>query len=455
MSGNLKLELKPDGFYDVDGRKVFFRGVNVSANAKFPPHIPFEESKWWDLLALWGFNMIRLTLFWEAIEPHPGVFNEPYLNKVCGMINEAKDHEIFVLLDMHQDLYSRYLGGDGAPFWSLPGKVQKKLNNKGITEDYSGQCPLPDNTPVAWWGTAYLMSGDVKESFTNFFKSSELRQHYINAFLEIARKVKDNSNVIGYDIMNEPSCGNLPFFMGEFENDYLRPFYEEVISNIRKVHPEAIGFVEPHGQDMYTSKLSHFNVDGLVYAPHLYDHAAMCGRYYNPFSYFLLKDFMILHILKANMLRMPLFIGEFGDTWKKWNRNDSVDQAYRVLEESFASCAYWDFSVKDVDKWNEEDYSLIDTNGNPRGLEVNVRPYIRYLSGTPEFQFFKYAYRSYYATFKGKPGLPAVIYIPKIHYPKGPKAKVSDGSWEYKEERSEIWYTPKKDGAHRIDILPK
>jgi hypothetical protein len=46
-----------------------------AANAKFPPFIPFEDKKWWDLLVKWGINVVRLTLAWEAIEPEPYFYN--------------------------------------------------------------------------------------------------------------------------------------------------------------------------------------------------------------------------------------------------------------------------------------------------------------------------------------------------------------------------------------------
>ncbi|NMC09378.1 MAG: hypothetical protein GYA39_00140 [Methanothrix sp.] len=49
-----RLKLEWDGFYDREGRRMCFRGVNIAVNAKFPPFVPFQESCWWDLLASWG-----------------------------------------------------------------------------------------------------------------------------------------------------------------------------------------------------------------------------------------------------------------------------------------------------------------------------------------------------------------------------------------------------------------
>ena len=120
------LTLEPDGFHDPQGRLMYFRGVNIAANSKYPPFIPFEDARWWDLLASWGFNMVRFTLFWEAIEPQPGIYDRSYLDRVEQMVDRASVRGMYILLDMHQDLYSRWLHGDGAPTWTFPADVNQR-----------------------------------------------------------------------------------------------------------------------------------------------------------------------------------------------------------------------------------------------------------------------------------------------------------------------------------------
>jgi endoglycosylceramidase len=451
-AGDPRLILGPDGFHDSQGRLVIFRGINAAANAKFPPFIPFEEPKWWDLLVSWGFNIVRLTLYWEAIEPEPGVYDQIYLDRVGKMVEQASKRGIYVLLDMHQDLYSRWLRGDvcgdGAPYWALPPDVDPK-KNEALKGYDAGE-----------WGTAYAKSDEVRRCFTNFFESKELREHYKNAWLEVAKRVKDNPCVLGYDIMNEPSngdIGNLMDLAGHFENDYLKPFYQEIIYAMREIHPDAIGFVEPNMYDSYFSNLTSFDTDRLVYAPHLYDPVSTSYRFNLPIEDFILSDLLVKHKEKARELGMPLFIGEFGDTWKKEDRNGAVNDAHSVIEEDYISAAYWDYSVKDVDAWNEEDFSIIDSQGKPRGLEANVRPYVRLLNGDPGYQSFSMFDRSYTATFTGKAGgAPTVIYVPEaVQYPKGFEVDLSDGKTEYHKEIGELWYFPESSGEHRIDISPK
>ncbi|PIZ27237.1 MAG: hypothetical protein COY46_00720, partial [Chloroflexi bacterium CG_4_10_14_0_8_um_filter_46_9] len=113
-----------DGYWfkDEQGRVVILRGVNVAGNSKVPPFIPFADAALLDPLKEWGMNVIRLVLIWEAIEPEPGKYNERYIDAMETLVNAAGERGIYVILDMHQDMFSRYLNGgcgDGAPSWAI------------------------------------------------------------------------------------------------------------------------------------------------------------------------------------------------------------------------------------------------------------------------------------------------------------------------------------------------
>lgn len=440
---NLSLLLDKEGFRDSQGRLVYFRGVNLGANAKFPPFIPFEDPKWWDVLASWGYNMVRLTIFWEAIEPEPGVYDQRYLDQVEEMVNEASKRGIYVLLDMHQDQYSRHLKGDGAPDWALP---------KNVDPD--------DNSGIAgrFWFFSYFVSGDVRTSFSNFFKSGYLKSHYYNSWKEVAKRVNDSPNVLGYDIMNEPFGGGIPNDEGQFENAFLRPFYGEAISAIREVDPDAVGFVEPSIIDLYKSRLGPFETDRLIYAPHIYRSFSWRAVLVPDKEGTSFGALLSLQRKKADELEMPLFIGEFGIPWDTnplWGRNRSVNEAMTALEGGFVSNAYWDFSVENGSAWNEEDYSIIDDQGRPRGLEVNVRPHVTRLGGSPVYQSFHPDTRDYRLIFEGNASsAPTIIHIPEnVQYPDGFMACISDGSVKYNRSRGELWYQPGLTGCHYINII--
>ncbi|MEP7106055.1 MAG: cellulase family glycosylhydrolase, partial [Chloroflexota bacterium] len=75
-----------------------------------------------------GFNVLRLSLSWSLLEPAPGRYDEHYLARIAQVVGWAREEGIYVILDMHQNAYSRYLGR-AAP---LPGGEKPGLN------DYDG-----------------------------------------------------------------------------------------------------------------------------------------------------------------------------------------------------------------------------------------------------------------------------------------------------------------------------
>jgi endoglycosylceramidase len=447
VSASHRFTVRDGEVYDAQGRIAYFRGVNISGNAKVASdHLPFQpgETKWWDNLKSWGFNLVRFTVFWEGIEPVKGRYDRAYLRKVKGLLTEAGRHGIYIMVDMHQDLFSRWLHGDGAPAWAVW---------------QAGVCPYFNlSFGGQFWGAANVLSPAVVKCFTNFWRSSDLKLHYKMALLEVAKQLKDNPWVLGYDFYNEPNKGWNANANGEFENGLLAPFYEDTLADIRKVDPDALGFVEPSSIEMHASRFneSTFKMDGLVYAPHNYDFISNTLRFQVLPSAQLYRQNHAADRAKARQLGMPLLIGEFGAPWtmKPVGTHDRMlDDIYKVLEGDFASNALWDYSVRDVAAWNEEDYSLIDENGRPRGLNEAVRPWARRLAGSPVSQAFDKDTKAYSLEFNGEGARPTAVYVPSaVQYPGGFQVSVSDGSWKYLDETSELIYLPEKAGHHHLTI---
>jgi hypothetical protein len=83
---------------------------------------PLEEAEnWYRLLAELGFNSVRLITNWESIQPYrPGTcagregyttecYDLAYLDYYESLIEAAAKQGIYVLVDMHQDIFSRFL----------------------------------------------------------------------------------------------------------------------------------------------------------------------------------------------------------------------------------------------------------------------------------------------------------------------------------------------------------
>jgi endoglycosylceramidase len=181
-------------FVDSFGRQVILSGINkVNKNQKMN-YTDNDSVNTYERLSNYGFNIIRLGVIWDGMEPEPGKYDEKYLDKIEERVNWAAGKGIYVLLDMHQDLYSVSFS-DGAPLWAT----------------------LTDNQPHATgsiWSDAYFMSPAVQKAFDNFWANKAapdgvgLQDHYASMWKHIASRFSNNKAVIGYDIMNEPFNGS-------------------------------------------------------------------------------------------------------------------------------------------------------------------------------------------------------------------------------------------------------
>lgn len=177
-----------------DGAQVILNGVNLVCKDKAKGYVdPCGEElfKWFHEQ---GFNVVRLGLIWDGVEPEPGVYDNEYLGKIKQQILWAEQNDIYVFLDMHQDLYS-LLYGDGAPEWAT----------------------LSDGLPHVIgqiWSDAYLESPAVNRALDHFWDNTPasdgigLQDHYAAMWKHAAAFFADCTNIIGYDMMNEPYPGS-------------------------------------------------------------------------------------------------------------------------------------------------------------------------------------------------------------------------------------------------------
>lgn len=198
-------------FVDSYGRQVIFSGINkVNKNPEMN-YTDKDSAGTYRQLSSWGFNCIRLGIIWDGVEPQPGKYDEKYLDKLEARVKWAADNGLYVMLDMHQDLFS-VLFSDGAPEWAT----------------------LTDNKPHSTgmiWSDSYFMSEAVQKAFDNFWANTPVsdglgvQDHYANMWKHVAKRFAGYKSVLGYDIMNEPfngSQGNmiLPVILNEYAEMY-------------------------------------------------------------------------------------------------------------------------------------------------------------------------------------------------------------------------------------------
>jgi hypothetical protein len=239
------IKVRGASFVDEHGRTLLLRGVNLGGSSKIPRspdgathlpdglgghrHVSFvgrpfpldEADEHFGRLASWGFTFLRFLVTWEAIEHEgPGIYDEAYLDYVRAVVERAQRHGISLFIDPHQDMWSRFSGGDGAPGWTLEeaGFDLSRLDATGaaITHQRHGN-PL---TPMTWVTNGGKLAAATM--FTLFFGGSDfapgttvngqpiqdfLQGHYIAAMAHLAARLRGMPNVAGYGVMNEPLCG--------------------------------------------------------------------------------------------------------------------------------------------------------------------------------------------------------------------------------------------------------
>ncbi|TVY23761.1 putative glycosyl hydrolase [Lachnellula hyalina] len=248
----LRLTIEDGLFRDSHGRQITLRGINVAGDAKYPSnpdqpsHIPedffdgdnvnFHTRPFpredahihFSRLKRWGYNTIRYVFTWEAIEPsRPGVYDEEWIQHTIEILRLAKDYGFYIFMDPHQDVWSRFSGGSGAPMWTL---YACGLNPQSFAATEAALVhntyPDPATFPKMIWSTNYTRLA-CQTIFTFFFAGRDfapkciidgkniqdyLRDHYLDACSHLAKRIHEAGDleddvVIGWESMNEPNRG--------------------------------------------------------------------------------------------------------------------------------------------------------------------------------------------------------------------------------------------------------
>lgn len=354
-----------DGFRDQEGRRILLRGFNVTGHAKVPPFRQSLEARDYARLAELGVNVIRLLWIWEAFEPTQGIYERHYLDDVRDQVARAREAGIAVIVDIHQDGFSRFvLGGcgDGFPRWAVPEWV------KPATPTNADKCQ--------GWGVRMAFDVAMHRAWHAFYANHNgVRQHYLEMLASLASTLKEEPNVIGYDLLNEP--WGTP---AELKN-----LWEDGTRAIRSHDPEALIFISPHALTSTGLGIpqSHPDITQAVYSPHYYDPLVASGRHYLQQG---LGTTLARLKSEAHAWGMPLFIGEFGFSPMIGRAAAFRRDIYAALDQTFTGAAQWNYTPQwtpDLkDGWNLEDFSIVDQTGALRANFV-PRPYPQATAGTP------------------------------------------------------------------------
>ncbi|XPS91201.1 hypothetical protein M3J09_000623 [Ascochyta lentis] len=253
-----QMRLRIDGrtFRDPQNREVTLHGINCAADAKLPatPDLPSHVSeKFFDgdnvsfvnrpfsledagthfaRLRSWGYNTLRYIFTWEAIEhAGPGKYDEEWIDHTISVLRKAKEYGFYIFMDPHQDVWSRFSGGSGAPMWTLYA-CGLDPQHFAVTEASLVQntYPEPDKFPKMIWATNYTRLA-CQVIFTLFFAGRDfapkaiidgkniqdhLLDHYLGAIEHLAKRIHDAGDleydpIIGWESLNEPNKGLISY----------------------------------------------------------------------------------------------------------------------------------------------------------------------------------------------------------------------------------------------------
>jgi endoglycosylceramidase len=335
------------GLFDALGRQVLLRGVNFNhlgdyflADPALPNVAELGPDDWDDAAAL-GMSVIRLVTTWSAWEPERDRFDEAYLGRVRAAVAEAGARGMYVVIDMHQDAWSKFvftpagetcpegtrhqIGWDGAPAWAT----------------------FTDGEPTCTPGSRED-SPAVRRAWDNFYANRDgIRDELAELWGRIAREFAADPVVAGYDLINEP--GNAS--SGRNTREGLTAFYRSAIRAIRDAEadvgsPGHVIFFEP---SVY-AELPDFQLSedpNLIFAPHNYFESIVQG-----FRGLLDLSFDVYAAL-GTLYETTLWIGEYG-SFRSTDENEEWMARFAVLEDERpgAGGAWWQWEQECGDPHN-------------------------------------------------------------------------------------------------------
>jgi endoglycosylceramidase len=405
---------------DASGRVVILHGLNmVNKQAPYTPEAAGFGATAAQTLASNGFDVVRLGLLYQAVEPRPGVIDRGYLQSVGRTVAQLASRGVYTLLDFHQDEMSQEFGGEGFPEWSVE----------------------TDGLPVKHYvfPQGYLGSPALDRAFENFWTDQPgpggvgLQQRYVAALAQVARQFADDPWVLGYDLFNEP-------FPADATTAQLTSFYSRAIAGIRSVDRRHLIWYEPFLTFNYgvPTQITALPDDLLGMSFHDYclnpgPASSDCGSK---------EGSTVANALAhSRSTGVALMMTEFGatDDDQDVGRVMSTADANQLpwIEWSYCGCDDPTGSIPPRAEALVYDPARPGTGDNVdlAKLKVLAEPYPRVVSGTPRAYTFDQAteaFRLSYSTtapdgHRFGAGACTAVVVPSVQYPRGYRVTVDGG----------------------------
>ncbi len=229
-----------------------------------------------------GLNHIRVPFNFKffLVEDHPEIWIEEGFKRLDEVIKWCKEEQLYVVLDLH----------------AAPG----------------GQ--TGDNIDDSW-------------SYPFLFEDNQAQLTTIALWKKLAERYKDETIVIGYDLLNEP----LPHYLENKSelNQLLEPLYKKITEAIREVDNNHIIFI---GGAQWNTNFTMFGEPfdkKLVYTFH---------KYWMPPVQEEIQDYVDF----SNRHNVPMWLGESGENEDAW-----IDSFRVLLENNNIGWCFWPYKKMD------------------------------------------------------------------------------------------------------------
>lgn len=257
-----------------------------------------------DDIASWGFNLVRLPVSWENLEPTAPIlaangtwlhnWNTAYLNEIDYFVNQFGQRHIVVILDFHQlavspafqhvpgGVHVSFCEGWGEPTWLYP----------GITSPTTG---ADLGTAICNFFNDKSMVGDGAPPPIEGMEAAEQM---------LASRYKDNPTVVGMDLFNEPwfprSCGT-----ASTADELLMNYDAKVANAVSTANPHLLIVFEEPPQNLMPHGTSPIltappPVPNAVYEVHIYTSGWNTAQ-----------PLLQAYLNNAKKWGVPLYMGEF------------------------------------------------------------------------------------------------------------------------------------------------
>ena len=424
------VEVRNHRLVDELGRELSLRGVNARIEGLFDvtfddgrvalepiPAFSMDDAQ---AMVRYGFNVLRLPINWSGLEPHEGEFSEVYFDKLDEVVNLARDAGLYVLLDFHQDAWSKEIGEDGAPLWAIVPPPEKLL--EGPLDD------LPERR----------VSEQVLNAFEGFFENREgIQDRFLPVWKRVIERYADRPEVIGFQPMNEPLVSHFDLSQG-----LLHDFYKKLVPPMRELDARHALWMEPGVIRNYLNSAplldEPFPDSNIVYCPHIYP-SGVTASTYEQWKAWLVENYSNMQE-EANSWGGALVVGEWGTHPDSPEAEGYIRAQQEVAEELSSGQIYWLWKEASQDSWGFYDFEPATQSWIPRQSAVRLfsTPYVQAVPGTlvthnfdPDTGVLAFSFE---ATGKERGG--AQLYLPELWFPDPPTILVNGNSVAYERDPS-------------------